>query len=56
MAVELDRFGETGVLIGELEELRDAIRMAAEPLSEGEFWTKPLEPGNSVRPPGARST
>ncbi len=47
MAVELDRLVKQA-LIGELEELRDAIRTAAEPLSEGEFWTKPLEPGNSV--------
>ena len=35
-------------LIGELESLRDAIREAAEPLTEGQFWSKPLQPGNSV--------
>jgi uncharacterized damage-inducible protein DinB len=35
-------------LIGELEGLRDAVREAAAPLSESEFWTKPVEPGNSV--------
>jgi uncharacterized damage-inducible protein DinB len=34
-------------LIGELEELRDAIRDAAAPLSENEFWAKPVQPGNS---------
>lgn len=35
-------------LIEELEKLRDEVRKLAEPLSEREFWTKPLEPGNSV--------
>jgi uncharacterized damage-inducible protein DinB len=35
-------------LIGELEKLRDQVRELAEPLSEAEFWSKPLEPGNSV--------
>lgn len=35
-------------LIGELEQLRDAVRELAAPLSEQQLWTKPLEPGNSV--------
>jgi uncharacterized damage-inducible protein DinB len=35
-------------LIGELGGLRDGIRQAAEPLSETDFWRKPLEPGNAV--------
>jgi uncharacterized damage-inducible protein DinB len=35
-------------LIGELEGLRDGIREATGPLSEPQFWSKPLEPGNSV--------
>ena len=35
-------------LIGELEALGKAVREAAAPLSEAEFWKKPLEPGNSV--------
>jgi uncharacterized damage-inducible protein DinB len=35
-------------LIGRLQTLRDEIRQAAEPLSEAEFWKRPLEPGNSV--------
>jgi uncharacterized damage-inducible protein DinB len=35
-------------LIGELEQLRDEVRKAAQPLSEEQFWRKPLEPGNSV--------
>ena len=34
-------------LVAQLSELRDAIRSLAEPLSEEEFWIKPLEPGNS---------
>ncbi len=35
-------------LIRELETLRDAVRDLAAPLDEGQFWKKPLEPGNSV--------
>jgi uncharacterized damage-inducible protein DinB len=35
-------------LIDELESLRDAVKQAAEPLSEADFWRKPVEPGNSV--------
>ncbi len=35
-------------LIAELEELCDAVRQLAQPLSDKELWTKPLEPGNSV--------
>src|SRR6266487_915029 len=35
-------------LIGELEGLRDGIRELAGPLSEQQFWAKPLDPGNSV--------
>jgi uncharacterized damage-inducible protein DinB len=35
-------------LIGELEGLRDALRGLVDPLSEEEFWRKPLEPGNSA--------
>src|SRR5437762_762537 len=34
-------------LAGQLEELRDAIRSLAEPLTEEQFWRKPIEPGNS---------
>src|SRR3954465_15437167 len=33
---------------GELEGLRDAVRELAGPLSDGEFWSKPVDPGNSV--------
>ena len=35
-------------LVGELEQQRDAVRQLAAPLSEEEFWRKPLDPGNSV--------
>jgi uncharacterized damage-inducible protein DinB len=34
-------------LIGELEVLHKEISTAAEPLDDKQFWTKPLEPGNS---------
>jgi uncharacterized damage-inducible protein DinB len=35
-------------LIEEFEQLRDEVRTLAEPLSEKELWSKPVEPGNSV--------
>jgi uncharacterized damage-inducible protein DinB len=35
-------------LIGELENLRDEVKSTAEPLSDKELWSKPMEPGNSV--------
>src|SRR5271166_1782430 len=47
MTVEMHTLAKQA-LIGELEELRDAVCALAGPLSETEFWTKPLEPGNSV--------
>ena len=34
-------------LCGELEILRDAVKTLAGPLSEEQFWRKPIEPGNS---------
>lgn len=34
-------------LVGQLEELRDALSALAEPLTEEQFWKKPVEPGNS---------
>jgi uncharacterized damage-inducible protein DinB len=37
-----------GALIKDLEGLRDAVRDLAGPLDERQFWTRPLEPGNSV--------
>src|SRR5260370_35742116 len=47
MAAQLDKLVKEA-LVGKLEALRDEIRTAAEPLSEQEFWAKPVEPGNSV--------
>jgi len=35
-------------MIGALEGQRDGLKTAAEPLSEADFWRKPIEPGNSV--------
>ena len=40
--------GVRGALIGALEQQRDAVKAAAEPLSEADFWRKPVDPGNSV--------
>src|SRR3954453_16391619 len=34
-------------LAGELEQLRDAVKTTAQPLSEEQFWRRPIEPGNS---------
>lgn len=34
-------------LISELEILRDAVKTLAESLDEDQFWTKPVDPGNS---------
>jgi uncharacterized damage-inducible protein DinB len=38
----------TAGLIRELELLCDAVKEAAGTLTEKQFWTRPLEPGNSV--------
>jgi uncharacterized damage-inducible protein DinB len=35
-------------LIEALEKLRNDVRELAQPLSDSQFWTKPIEPGNSV--------
>ena len=35
-------------VVGELEQLRDSLRELVGPLSEADFWRKPVEPGNSV--------
>ena len=35
-------------LINELGQLHDSVKALAEPLSESELWTRPIEPGNSV--------
>lgn len=47
MSTDLTTLART-TLIGELEQLRDAVRALAEPLSDQELWAKPVEPGNSV--------
>ncbi len=40
--------GVRSALIGGLEGQNDALKASAEPLSEADFWRKPLDPGNSV--------
>lgn len=35
-------------LVGELEGLRDAVKEMTASVSEEQFWTKPIEPGNSA--------
>ena len=40
--------GVRSALIGGLEGQCEALKASAEPLSEADFWRKPLEPGNSV--------
>jgi uncharacterized damage-inducible protein DinB len=47
MAVDMTALARTAV-IGGLEHLRDQVRELAEPLTDQELWTKPMEPGNSV--------
>lgn len=47
MSVDMTILARTA-LTEELEKLRDQVRTLAEPMSERDFWTKPLDPGNSV--------
>jgi uncharacterized damage-inducible protein DinB len=47
MTADLTALAKTA-LIGELEGLRKAVGELVESLTEQQFWTKPLEPGNSV--------
>jgi uncharacterized damage-inducible protein DinB len=47
MATDMTTLAQTALIEG-LEHLRDQVRTLAEPLSEQAFWTKPLDPGNSV--------
>jgi uncharacterized damage-inducible protein DinB len=47
MTTDMTTLARTALIEG-LEHLRDQVRTLAEPLSEQEFWTKPLDPGNSV--------
>lgn len=47
MAADTTALAQTA-LIEALEKLRDDVRGLAEPLSDAQFWTKPIDPGNSV--------
>ena len=47
MSADLERLVKQAV-IGGLEHLWDELRKLVEPLTEGQFWRKPLEPGNSA--------
>ena len=47
MATDTTALAKTA-LIEALEKLRNDVRELAEPLSDAQFWTKPMEPGNSV--------
>ena len=47
MTADLTQLTRTA-LIKEMEHLRDAVHEIVEPLSEGDLWRKPIEPGNSV--------
>lgn len=47
MTTDTTALARTALIEG-LEQLRDQVRTLGEPLSEQEFWTKPLDPGNSV--------
>jgi uncharacterized damage-inducible protein DinB len=47
MTTDMTTLARTALIEG-LEHLRDQVRTLGEPLSEQEFWTKPLDPGNSV--------
>jgi len=47
MATDTTALAKTA-LIEALEKLRDEVGNLAEPLTEAEFWSKPLDPGNSV--------
>jgi uncharacterized damage-inducible protein DinB len=35
-------------LIQEVEQLRDEVHQIVEPLTQGQLWMKPVEPGNSI--------
>lgn len=47
MAADITALAQTA-LIEALEKLRNDVRELAEPLSDAQFWTKPIDPGNSV--------
>jgi uncharacterized damage-inducible protein DinB len=47
MTANLDK-AATAALVRQLELLRDAVRELATPLTDSQFWAKPVESGNSV--------
>jgi uncharacterized damage-inducible protein DinB len=47
MSVDITTLVKTA-LIEELEKLHQEVRKLSEPLGETDFWTKPIDPGNSV--------
>jgi uncharacterized damage-inducible protein DinB len=47
MAAEITAVAKTALIEG-LEKLRNEVRELSEPLSNAQFWTKPIEPGNSI--------
>jgi uncharacterized damage-inducible protein DinB len=47
MSVDLAGLARSA-LAGELEQLRDAVRQLAEPLTERELYARPVDPGSSV--------
>ncbi len=47
MTANMTELAQRAVIEG-LEKLREEVRTLAGPLSEQEFWRKPLDPGNSV--------
>ncbi len=47
MSVDMTALAKTA-LIGELEHLLKELRQLVDPLTEAQFWRKPVEPGNSA--------
>ncbi|HTU91811.1 MAG TPA: DinB family protein [Gemmataceae bacterium] len=47
MAADMTALAKTA-LIEALEKLRNDVQELAEPLSDSQFWTKPIDPGNSI--------
>ncbi|HWG47531.1 MAG TPA: DinB family protein [Gemmataceae bacterium] len=47
MTANMTELAQTALIEG-LEKLHNEVRSLAEPLSEQEFWRKPLDPGNSI--------
>jgi hypothetical protein len=47
MAADLAK-AATEALVRQLEGFRDAVGELASPLTEAQFWAKPVEPGNSI--------